>query len=263
MNTYDPSFPVDNAVAYADELRAQLNALNNQDTATNQRIDNLPPPVPGPKGDKGDPGESIVGPPGSQGPAGNDGARGPVGPGYNMCGAWVAGQNYNAGDAVSFNGLQYAAQTTIMSPWTQPDTNPEWLQVSIVGPQGEAGGMNFPVTTDAVFQARVMIQQSELHITTNPDTGSGESAAFIAATDHGAGPVVQIGARASGADTFRHDLDLANGVQHGDIPQFDDASKAWRPTRGVTQDIMVPRLEGGYTILHFVSGLLMSTEIGA
>ena len=75
--------------------------------------------------------------------------------------------------------------------------------------------------------------------------------------------VVQIGARVSGADAFRHDLDLANGVQHGDIPQFDDASKAWRPTRGVTQDIMVPRLEGGYTILHFASGLLMSTEIGA
>ena len=248
---FDPTWPPFKARATSAKFREQFTGLHDEITAI-------------PKGDKGDPGnDGHMGP---QGPAGNDGQRGPVGPAYNMCGAWVAGQNYNAGDAVSFNGLQYAAQTTIMSIWTQPDTNPEWLLVTIKGDKGdpgEPGGMNFPVTTDAVFQARVMIQQSELHLMTNTDTGSGESAAFIAATDHGSGPVVQIGARVSGADTFRHDLDLANGVQHGDIPQFDDASKAWRPTRGVTQDIMVPRLEGGYTILHFASGLLMSTEIGA
>ena len=250
---FDRTKPVNGTTVDADLLRGNMNDLDDRVSAI--------VPIPGEKGEKGDPGkDGSDGQPGIQGPPGADGATAPA---ANLCGAWVAGQGYNKSDAVVFNGLMYLATTAIMSPWSQPDTNPEWQLLTIIGPQGEAGGMNFPVTTDAVFQARVMIQQSELHLMTNTDTGSGESAAFIAATDHGSGPVVQIGARVSGADAFRHDLDLGNGVQHGDIPQFDDASKAWRPTRGVTQDIMVPRLEGGYTVLHFASGLLMSTEIGA
>ena len=129
---FDPTRPIAGVDVDANELRAQFNALND-------KIEAIPPPIPGQKGDKGDPGESIVGPPGSQGPAGNDGAPGPVGPAYNMCGAWVAGQNYNAGDAVNFNGLQYAAQTTIMSPWSQPDANAEWLQVTTKGDKGDPG----------------------------------------------------------------------------------------------------------------------------
>lgn len=43
---FDPNFPIADELAFADEMRAQLNALNDQDTATNQRIDNLPPAFP-------------------------------------------------------------------------------------------------------------------------------------------------------------------------------------------------------------------------
>ena len=93
--------PVNGTKIDADFLRGQFNDLDDREKALASQIAAIPPAE---KGDKGDPGND--GQPGIQGPAGNDGQRGPVGPAYNMCGAWVAGQNYNAGDAVNFNGLQ-------------------------------------------------------------------------------------------------------------------------------------------------------------
>lgn len=86
--SFDPSWPPTGAELESEPFRNQFNALDAQDTATNQRIDNLPPPVPGPPGPQGI--QGIPGPagndgvPGPQGIPGNDGAPGPQGePGPN------------------------------------------------------------------------------------------------------------------------------------------------------------------------------------
>ena len=56
--TFDPAWPPYGIDIESAPLRAQLNALNNQDTTTNQRIDNIQL-TPGPQGPKGDPGASF------------------------------------------------------------------------------------------------------------------------------------------------------------------------------------------------------------
>jgi hypothetical protein len=184
MSTYDPSFPADNAVAYADELRAQLNALNDQDTATNQRIDNLPPPVAGPKGDKGDKGDpGNDGATGAQGPQGNDGPPGPP--------------------------------------------------------------LSSPLTGDAVFQGRVMIQQSELHVMTNTDTGSGEEGIAIRADTSSGSPILQIASRRSGSDIASISFDLAGffdgmgnpTVQDGALLRYDGMRQCFKPWNITVQTI--------------------------
>ncbi len=62
---FDPNFPMENTLARASLMRAQLNALNN-------RIDAIPAGPAGEKGEKGDAGEQ--GPPGLPGP-GSSGAN--------------------------------------------------------------------------------------------------------------------------------------------------------------------------------------------
>ena len=207
--SFDPTRPIAGVDVDANELRAQFNALND-------KIEAIPPPIPGQKGDKGDPGESIVGPPGSQGPAGNDGAPGPVGPAYNMCGAWVAGQNYNAGDAVNFNGLQYVAQTAIMSPWSQPDANAEWLQVTTKGDKGdpgEPGGSAFPYNGDPQINGNLITSgndfvQGELGLFESDPNGSGEAGVRIGKELINGVWVPNFKIRASGATLFGLKWDL-------------------------------------------------------
>jgi hypothetical protein len=81
---YDPNFPLPNTLATAEEMQAQLQALHDENTATNQRIDAIPA---GPPGGQGPPGESgaqgavgETGPSGSEGPPGPQGPAGEVGP---------------------------------------------------------------------------------------------------------------------------------------------------------------------------------------
>ena len=255
--SFNPNLPISDSEIKSAELRAQFNALNNQDTATNERIDNLPPPIPGQKGEKGDPGkDGADGQPGIQGPAGNDGQRGPVGPAYNMCGAWVAGQNYNAGDAVSFNGLQYAAQTAIMSPWSQPDANAEWLLVTIKGDKGDPGepgsGNPFPYEGDVEIGGNIKSGasayiQGELGFGMNQIGTSGESGFKFAPANQGDGLIARFIARASGSDQYNFGIDGAGvtgnmgqpTVQDGDLLRYDGMSTNWKPFRVVIRTVQV------------------------
>jgi hypothetical protein len=75
---YDPNFPTSDTLASANAMRGQLNALNDQDTALNQRIDAIPAGPPGPPGEQG--AQGPQGDTGPQGSSGNDGPQGPQGP---------------------------------------------------------------------------------------------------------------------------------------------------------------------------------------
>ena len=46
MPAFNPALPANGSEGSSQEMRDQLNALNDQNTATNQRIDNQPPPFP-------------------------------------------------------------------------------------------------------------------------------------------------------------------------------------------------------------------------
>jgi hypothetical protein len=68
---YDPNFPTANTLADANQMRGQLNALN----------DKIDAGVPGPQGPQGDPGaQGMQGPQGDPGPAGPQGLPGDPGP---------------------------------------------------------------------------------------------------------------------------------------------------------------------------------------
>ena len=183
-----------------------------------------------------------------QGPAGADGATGPA---ANICGAWVPGQNYNKSDAVFFNDLMYVATTTIMSPWSQPDSNPEWLLVSIVGPQGVQGiqgipgndgppgpPLSSPLPGNIDVQGRGFVQL-DLALYANDPNGSGETAVSLRHDESSGASILAIASRRSGADLSNIKLDVAGmidgagnpSVQHGDGFQYDGMNDAVKPVR--------------------------------
>ncbi|MBI3881060.1 MAG: hypothetical protein HY301_13495 [Verrucomicrobia bacterium] len=125
---FDPTYPVDNSLAYAADMRAQLNALKAlidgasaalaalqaQLDALQQQVNNLPAGPQGPPGADGPPGppgnDGAPGAPGNNGADGANGADGTTGPqGPPFANAIVDGVNtLNPGDpatvAVTFDG---------------------------------------------------------------------------------------------------------------------------------------------------------------
>ena len=216
MSAFDPNFPADNQVAYADEQRAQFNALNNQDTATNQRIDNLPPPAPGPKGDKGDPGDSIVGP---TGPAGADGRS------FNPRGEFDSMQSYNRLDLVSYSGLSYVCGEDGLAG-VSPGMDSRWTQIQVSG-----GGDPFPYNGNPEINGNIKnngtTYTNAVGIGVSDIGGSGEFG-VIHGTDTSSGiPLPLIAIRNSGMTPFQIVQDLGGMVDGMGTPTIQDGS-IWR-----------------------------------
>ena len=230
---FDPNFPPSHSELKSADYRDQFNALNDQNTATNQRIDNLPPPVPGPKGEKGDPGnDGAPGAPGATGPAGADGR------GTNPRGAWDGMTTFNRNDLVTFNGGSYLCLNDATTG-IQPDTNPmSWMQIAAPS----TGGSPFPYPGNADIQGHVFVQ-GELRLYQTDPGSSGESSAVIRRDDMSGASIPVFVTRRSGMDISAIKFDPAGmydgmgnpSIQHGDTLRYDSMAQAIKPSRGMAQ----------------------------
>jgi hypothetical protein len=234
MSVFDPNYPTGEIIAYDYDFRNQFNALHQENVATNQRIDNLPPPVPGPKGDKGDPGND--GAPGVPGPAGADGR------GVNPRGAWNGMTTFNRNDLVTFNGGSYLCLNDATTG-IQPDTNPmSWMQIAAPS----TGGSPFPYPGNADIQGHVFVQ-GELRLYQTDPGSSGESSAVIRRDDMSGASIPVFVTRRSGMDISAIKADFAGmidgmgnpTVRDGAIYRYDAMAQAMKPWNVYVQTLQL------------------------
>ncbi len=107
----------------------------------------------GPQGQQGDMG--LMGPQGPIGPTGATGATGATGQGFTFRNAFDGGTDYNAYDAVTYNGSTYEATTAIPNGQGTPDMNPAWALMAkqgATGPTGQQGPQGDTGATGATGQ---------------------------------------------------------------------------------------------------------------
>ncbi len=221
--SYDPAWPADHAHAAAAKFREQFTGLKSL-------IDAVPGGAQGPKGDKGDPG-SV----GGQGPAGADGR------GLNVRGDWDGALTYNRGDLVAYGGQLYVCFADGLSGSSPDPDIINWRLLSITGPRGSDGGSG-PFNDPVFFNNTVFLGLQMLKFDTLRDSGSGEAAAVLSASDDGCGPLLRLVCRRSGADQCAPRLDFggvtdgmgAPTAQDGDLMSWRAGDQTVHPIRNDT-----------------------------
>jgi len=247
---YDPNYPIDDSNIKAFEFRNQFHGIKDL-------IDAVPAGAKGEKGDKGDPGVGLPGQNGSDGQPGQNGADGRS---LNPRGEWDGMTTYNRLDLVTYSGNMFLCNTAA------PAAQPRHGFALDTGASHRLRRHHLPRHQRRCISGRVMIQQSEMHVMTNNDTGSGEEGIALRADTSTGTPLPILATRRSGMDIAAIKLDFAGtadgmgnpSVQHGDLYVFDGMSQSVKPFRGVTQDVQVSDGNGGFLTFHIVSGIITS-----
>ncbi|MEI7730888.1 MAG: hypothetical protein WCO56_15040 [Verrucomicrobiota bacterium] len=115
MSTFDPNIPADDAIAYAADLRRQLNALKALHDAQSALISALAAQIAA----------IPAGPPGPQGIPGNDGQPGQQGPMGEISAQNLADALNNLSAAILANSSANSNSVATMD-WTVSDPPTQW-----------------------------------------------------------------------------------------------------------------------------------------
>lgn len=187
---FDPTLPANRTRARASEMRAQFNALNDQNTATNQRVDQ------------------------------------------------------NEADDAATNARIDQTNADVAAANQRIDNLPP------------------PIATNPLIATgRIISDNGDLTIANADPNGSSEQGVRLT---NNSGRLL-IARRENGMDQDAITLDLAGrddgggspSVQDGDLFKYDGTSQTVKPTRGVTQTLVVADGSGGTHTLQIVGGLIV------